>query len=494
MLYGAWTMRGAEWPLCPLESLSDTLPRLPLGDDAVTVAGRLRTDGRHDDGDRHRHQGRSVGAQDPARDLRVHDVPRRRVGSADDRLPGRRDEAPLRRPGDRRAPRDAQGARRLDAARRRGRAEAGARGHGRGVGPVRVEPARRLVRPEEGPARPVRRVHAAAPRGARPGRGHPRRQEQPDAGHADDGRCPRRRPAIRSTPWATRTAGPSSSSSAPGERSVQRDRGRAPDQPARRLPPPAAPEAGGARRREAPGDAADLPAPRPGRRGRPGLRRARLGRGRVARFRLVASQHRGRASPRGDRADPPGVRGGLPGRPRVRRLDGAHRPVVAAGPHRVRRGRADRRPGGPARRPDLRAPAGRAWSTTGARSRSGSRRPGSATRGTSIATERRHGRRDPVRARGDGGHPGRDRAPRLGTARAPRARAGATGTTAAGRRSCRITSGQPGRPRSPRSRWAWLSGGARRRPAGGDDRAGRGRPRSPSCSRGPRCRHPTAGC
>ena len=90
----------------------------------------------------------------------------------------------------RRPPRDAQGARRLDAARRRRRAEAGARGHGRGLGPVARQPGRRLVRPEEGPPRPVRHVHAAAARGARPGRAHPRREEQPDA-RRSDARCRR---------------------------------------------------------------------------------------------------------------------------------------------------------------------------------------------------------------------------------------------------------------------------------------------------------------
>ena len=54
-------------------------------------------------------------------------------------------------------------------------------GIGRGVGSLAGQPDRWLVRAEEGPARPVRRVHAAAARGARAGRGHPRREEQPDA-------------------------------------------------------------------------------------------------------------------------------------------------------------------------------------------------------------------------------------------------------------------------------------------------------------------------
>ena len=77
---------------------------------------------------RQRHEGRSVGPQDTARHVRVPDVARRRGRSAGDRLPGRRDAAAVRRPGDRRPPRDAQGARRLGAARRRRRAEAGAGG------------------------------------------------------------------------------------------------------------------------------------------------------------------------------------------------------------------------------------------------------------------------------------------------------------------------------------------------------------------------------
>ena len=146
-------------------------------------------------------------------------------------------------------------------------------------------PRRRLVRPEEGPARPVRRVHAAAPRGARPRRGHPRRQEQPDAGHltaagdadafAATGRRSVRR-ARRPEPPGDRRAARRRRAVRPGARR------RAADQPAGRLAPPAAAEGGRARRRGAARDAADLPAPRRGRRGRPGLPRAGLGRGRRA--------------------------------------------------------------------------------------------------------------------------------------------------------------------------------------------------------------------
>ena len=43
------------------------------------------------------------------------------------------------------------------------------------------QPGRRLVRPAQGVPRPIRHVHAAAPRGARPRRGHARRSQQPDA-------------------------------------------------------------------------------------------------------------------------------------------------------------------------------------------------------------------------------------------------------------------------------------------------------------------------
>ena len=54
-------------------------------------------------------------------------------------------------------PRHAEGARRLDAARQRRRAEAGRRGHRRGLGALGGQPGRRLVRAQEGPARPLRR-------------------------------------------------------------------------------------------------------------------------------------------------------------------------------------------------------------------------------------------------------------------------------------------------------------------------------------------------
>ena len=72
--------------------------------------------------------------------------------------------------------------RRLDRPRQRRRAEAGEGGHGRGLGPLARQPARRLVRAQEGPARAVRDVHAAAARGARPGGGRAQPAQQPDAG------------------------------------------------------------------------------------------------------------------------------------------------------------------------------------------------------------------------------------------------------------------------------------------------------------------------
>ena len=69
--------------------------------------------------DRHRHEGRSLAAPHAAGQLGVHHVPGRGGGSAGARLPGRLDPAPLPVARDRRPARDAEGARRLDAARRR---------------------------------------------------------------------------------------------------------------------------------------------------------------------------------------------------------------------------------------------------------------------------------------------------------------------------------------------------------------------------------------
>src|SRR5207249_7741513 len=59
--------------------------------------------------------------------------------------------------------------------------EAGGGWHGGSLGTIAGESGRGLVRPQEGAARAVRDVHAAAPRGAWPRRGRACRQEQSDA-------------------------------------------------------------------------------------------------------------------------------------------------------------------------------------------------------------------------------------------------------------------------------------------------------------------------
>src|SRR6266550_533192 len=87
-------------------------------------AERRRGGSTDDDSDGNRNPRGSVAAEDAARHLGVPDVARRRVGPADHRLPGWWDEAPLRRPCDRRPPRDAEGPWRLAATRWRRRAEA----------------------------------------------------------------------------------------------------------------------------------------------------------------------------------------------------------------------------------------------------------------------------------------------------------------------------------------------------------------------------------
>ncbi len=68
------------------------------------------------------------------------------------------------------SPRHAEGARRLDAAGQRRRAEARGRGHGRSVGSLAAEPGRRLVRTEEGPTGPLCELRASGLGGARDGR------------------------------------------------------------------------------------------------------------------------------------------------------------------------------------------------------------------------------------------------------------------------------------------------------------------------------------
>ena len=73
--------------------------------------------------------------------------------SADPRLRGGLHEARLPAPLHRGPARDVEGARRLDRARERGRAEVAQGGNRRGLGPVSREPGRWLVRGQEGSAR-----------------------------------------------------------------------------------------------------------------------------------------------------------------------------------------------------------------------------------------------------------------------------------------------------------------------------------------------------
>ena len=60
------------------------------------------------------------------------------------------------------------------------------RGHRRGLGPLRRQPGRRLVRHEEGAPRTVRDVHPAAHGGPRARRGRAQPAQQPDAGPIGD--------------------------------------------------------------------------------------------------------------------------------------------------------------------------------------------------------------------------------------------------------------------------------------------------------------------
>jgi len=59
-----------------------------------------------------------------------------------------------------------------------GTAKACQGGHGRGVGPLRRQSGRRMVRPPQGLSRPLRDVRPATPRGSRQGRAHPRPAQQ----------------------------------------------------------------------------------------------------------------------------------------------------------------------------------------------------------------------------------------------------------------------------------------------------------------------------
>ena len=156
------------------------------------------------------HEGRPVGAQDPAGHVELHHVPGRAGRPAHAGLPGRVHHLEVPAAGHRRPARLAGRPGGLGAARRGRREEARSRRHGGGVGTVRRQSHRRLVRPAQWLPRPVRDVPAAPARGTRPGRGHPRSPQQPDAGGLRTGsrrrgpagrgrapggrRCPARRP------------------------------------------------------------------------------------------------------------------------------------------------------------------------------------------------------------------------------------------------------------------------------------------------------------
>ena len=212
--------------------------------------------------------------------------------------------------GHRRPPRDAQGARRLDAARWRRRAEAGARGLGRGLGPLRVatrsaagtasrracaagsaSTCRRCSRRSAWPRSPTTpRTTGCARALMAPGR------RRAPSRAAVDGAGPRRpvRGARRPQPPGDRRAARVRRPIGPAARRC------AADQPPGRLAPPAPPQGGRPRRRGTARHPPDLPAPRRGRRGRPRLPGTGLGRG-VRRFRIVAENTPGRTAAR-DRA------------------------------------------------------------------------------------------------------------------------------------------------------------------------------------------------
>ena len=103
--------------------------------------------------------------------------------SAGTRRAGRQDPTALPPALPRRPARDARRARRLGAARQRRRAEARGRRHRRGLGACRRQPGGRLVRPEEGSARPVRQLRSAGDGKARPRRSRTQRAQQPHARH-----------------------------------------------------------------------------------------------------------------------------------------------------------------------------------------------------------------------------------------------------------------------------------------------------------------------
>ena len=279
------------------------------------------------------------------------------------------------------------------------------------------QPGRWLVRPQEGPARPVRRLHAAAARGARAGRGHPRRQEQQDAGDLRPGGDPIARHARR--------------------RPVRR---------ARRPQPAGDRRAAGARRAD-PSASSPTRCRSAGRRSRatsgcsrrPGWwSRSRAGRGAIYRLHDEGVDGRPRLSRAGlGRGD----RRGSGSSPRTRRPRAVIEPirlafdvacpadhafevwtarigaVVAGRPHRLGRGRPDGRPRAAPGWPDLRADARRRRARLGRGHGLGAAQPARLPVAPPPRPGRRDGGRDPVpraRRRDDAG---RDRASRLGAPR-----------------------------------------------------------------------------
>ena len=274
------------------------------------------------------------------------------------------------------------------------------------------QPGRWLVRPQEGPARPVRRVHAAAAGGARPGRGHPRRQEQQDAGPEAHGHGPFGRPV---DPFdALGDAEP------PGDRGAPRRRASARSGSSPTALPISRPavsrhlrllKEAGSRRRGAARHAPDLPPPRRGRRRGPALSRAGVGRGRrplPARRR----EHDARAVIEPIRlafdVDAPPAHAFDVWTARISQWWPADHTVTAAP-------RPDRRPRAAPGWPDLRAHGRRRRARLGRGDRLGAAAAGSSTCGTCGATA-------PTRPRSRSGSSiaageadaGRDRASRLG--------------------------------------------------------------------------------
>ena len=363
--------------------------------------------------------------------------------SAGDRLPGRRDAAEVRRvarstTSTRCSRRTATGCRSAAPTSRSRRPR-----DGRGVGSLGRQPGRWLVRPEEGSPRPVRHVHAAAPRGARAGRGHPRRQEQPDAGASSvaDARGARR-PAIPFEALGDPNRRAIVELLGAGGRSVQELADALPiSRPAVSRHLRLLKEAGlvgrGAARH-----AAHLPAPRRGRRGRPRLSRAVWGDA-AARFRAGRREHERRATAaviepiRLDfEVECPADHAFEVWTARIAQWWPADHTVSGEADSTVV---LEGRPGG---RIFERTPAGveHDWGEV------------TVWEPPSRLVYRWHLRRDRADAteveirfvdRGAATHAGRDRASRLGARSAPRARRGATGTTAAGRRCCRTTSRPP---------------------------------------------------